>query len=121
MYKKNKDNIVIISLEYDGKQENLLDQNFSKSLLENVIKLEEESELEGVILLFTKKSFLSKYDIDSLINFDKPDTCYEYIESQNAVLRRIEKINAPVIAAIDGSLSGLNLSLIHISEPTRPY
>ena len=55
MYKKNKDDIVIISLEYDGKQENLLDQNFSKSLLENVIKLEEESELEGVILLFTKK------------------------------------------------------------------
>ena len=111
MYKKNKDNIVIISLEYDGKQENLLDQNFSKSLLENVIKLEEESELEGVILLFTKKSFLSKYDIDSLINFDKPDTCYEYIESQNAILRRIEKINAPVIAAIDGSLSGLNIGL----------
>ena len=111
MYKKNKDNIVIFSLEHDNKKENLLGQNFAKSLLEIITKLEKESELKGVIILFTNNSFLSKYDVDSLIKFDKPDPCYEYIESQNAILRRIEKINVPVVAAIDGSISGLNIGL----------
>ena len=110
-YKKNKDNIVIFSLECENKKENLSGQNFTKSLLEIISKLEKESELKGVIISFTNNSFLSKYDLDSLIKFDKPDPCYEYIESQNAILRRIEKINAPVIAAIDGSISGLNIGL----------
>ena len=110
-YKKNKDNIVIFSLECENKKENLSCQNFTKSLLEIISKLEKESELKGVIISFTNNSFLSKYDLDSLIKFDKPDPCYEYIESQNAILRRIEKINVPVIAAIDGSISGLNIGL----------
>ena len=110
-YKKNKDNIVIFSLECENKKENLSGQNFTKSLLEIISKLEKESELKGVIISFTNNSFLSKYDLDSLIKFDKPDPCYEYIESQNAILRRIEKINVPVIAAIDGSISGLNIGL----------
>ena len=111
MYKKNKNNIVIFSLERENKKENLLGQNFDKSLLEIITKLEKESELKGVIILFTNNSSLSKYDVDSLIKFDKPDPCYEYIESQNAILRRIEKINVPVVAAIDGSISGLNIGL----------
>ena len=110
-YKKNKDNIVIFSLECENKKENLSGQNFTKSLLEIISKLEKESELKGVIISFTNNSFLSKYDLDSLIKFDKPVPCYEYIESQNAILRRIERINVPVIAAIDGSISGLNIGL----------
>ena len=72
-YKKNKDNIVIFSLECENKKENLSGQNFTKSLLEIISKLEKESELKGVIISFTNNSFLSKYDLDSLIKFDKPD------------------------------------------------
>ena len=53
MYKKNKDNIVIFSLEHENKKENLLGQNFAISLLEIITKLEKESELKGVIILFT--------------------------------------------------------------------
>ena len=53
MYKKNKDNIVIFSLEHENKKENLLGQNFAKSLLEIITKLEKESELKGIIILFT--------------------------------------------------------------------
>ena len=109
-YKKNIDNIAILSLETDSKKENSINQNFSKTLLKNVIRLEQEKELKGVIILFTKNSFLAKYDVDTLFKLDNPQTIYEYIESQKAILRRIEKLNVPVIAAISDSLNGLNLA-----------
>ena len=43
------------------------------------------------------------------------------------VLKKVEEFDKPIIAAVAGEVSGLGvgvalaLSLIHISEPTRPY
>ena len=68
MYKKNKNNIVIFSLEHENKKENLLGQNFAKSLLEIITKLEKESELKGIIILFTNILLFQNMTLIHLLN-----------------------------------------------------
>ena len=110
-YKKNSDNIATILLESKGENLDLLKHEQNKGLLENINKLEDDPDLKGVIIRFTKNSFLHKYDIENLYNIDKTDLCFEYIESQKRIFRRIEYLKVPVVAAIDCSLAGLSMEL----------
>ncbi len=110
-YQKNQDNIAIILLESKDQNLHLLNQGYNEFLLENIIRLENDPELKGVIIRLTKNSYLAKYDIENLFKSDKADMCFEYIESQKHILRRIENLKVPVVAAINCSLVGLSMEL----------
>ena len=111
MYKKDSDCIVTISLETEKKNPDSLNHCFDKILLEYIEKLENDTELKGIIITSTEDSFLAKYDIENLFDLKKPDICFEYIENQKSILRRIEKLKVPVVAAINGSSFGIGMEL----------
>lgn len=111
MYKKDSDCIVTISLETEKKNLDSLNHCFDKILLGYVEKLENDTELKGIIITSTEDSFLAKYDIENLFDLEKPDICFEYIENQKSILRRIEKLKVPVVAAINGSSFGIGMEL----------
>ena len=87
MYKKDSDCIVTISLETEKKNLDSLNHCFDKILLGYVEKLENDTELKGIIITSTEDSFLAKYDIENLFDLEKPDICFEYIENQKSILR----------------------------------
>ena len=111
MYKKDSDCIVTISLETEKKNPDSLNHCFDKILLGYIEKLENDTELKGIIITSTEDSFLAKYDIENLFDLKKPDICFEYIENQKSILRRIEKLKVPVVAAINGSSFGIGMEL----------
>ena len=51
--------------------------------------------------------------------YKRQEEPFEASMAMKAVLRTLELQGKPVVAAINGH--ALGLSLIHISEPTRPY
>ena len=99
-YQKNQDNIAIIQLKLKDQNPDFLNQGYNEGLLNNIIRLENDPDLKGVIIRFSKNSYLPKYDIENLFKVDKADMCFEYIESQKNILRRIENLKVPVVAAI---------------------
>ena len=111
MYKKDSDCIVTISLETEKKNLDSLNHCFDKILLGYVEKLENDTELKGIIITSTEDSFLAKYDIENLFDLEEPDICFEYIENQKSILRRIEELKVPVVAAINGSSFGIGMEL----------
>ena len=111
MYKKDTDNIVTILLEREKKKSDPLNHGYSKSLLGYVESLENDPELKGVIITSAENSFLAKYDIEKLFSLNRADLCFEYIENQKSILRRIEKLKVPVVAAINGSSFGIGMEL----------
>ena len=46
-YTKDKNNIVTLTMDMAEKSANLIDEDFFKSLLENIVKLENESDLKS--------------------------------------------------------------------------
>ena len=44
-YTKDKNNIVTLTMDMAEKSANLIDEDYFKSLLENIVKLENESDL----------------------------------------------------------------------------
>ena len=68
IYNKDDNNIVTLTMDTANKSVNLINEDFYKSLLENVMKLEKESNLKGVILASAKKTFLAGADLDMLYN-----------------------------------------------------
>ena len=110
-FQKNQGNIAIIQLQSKDQNPELVNQGYNEDLLENIIRLENDPDLKGVIIRFAKNSYLPKYDIENLFKVDKADMCFEYIESQKHILRRIENLKVPVVAAINCSLVGLGMEL----------
>ena len=58
-YTKDKNNIVTLTMDMAEKSANLIDEDYFKSLLENIVKLENESDLKGVIITSAKKNFIT--------------------------------------------------------------
>ena len=65
-YTKDKNNIVTLTMDMAEKSANLIDEDYFKSLLENIVKLENESDLKGVILASAKKTFLAGADLETV-------------------------------------------------------
>ena len=111
IYNKDDNNIVTLTMDTANKSVNLINEDFYKSLLENVMKLEKESNLKGVILASAKKTFLAGADLDMLYNINAAKTCYDIVESGKAVMRRFELIGKPIVAVMNGTALGGGMEL----------
>ncbi|MFZ6639869.1 3-hydroxyacyl-CoA dehydrogenase NAD-binding domain-containing protein [Undibacterium sp. TC4M20W] len=111
-YSKDQHQIVTLSIDMPGLSVNTMNAVFRAALASAVNRLEEEKEqLSGVILTSGKDSFFAGGDLRELVNIEDAKTCLEMVEKNKAVLRRLEKLGKPVVAAINGSALGGGLEL----------
>ncbi|MFZ6730887.1 3-hydroxyacyl-CoA dehydrogenase NAD-binding domain-containing protein [Undibacterium sp. Ji42W] len=111
-YSKDQHQIVILSMDMPGLSVNTMNAAFRAALASAVNRLEEEKEqLSGVVLTSGKESFFAGGDLRELVNIEDAKTCLEMVEKNKAVLRRLEKLGKPVVAAINGSALGGGLEL----------
>ena len=67
-YQKNQDNIAIIQLKLKEQNPDFLNQGYNEGMLENITILENDPDLKGVIIRFSKNFYLPKYDIENFLS-----------------------------------------------------
>jgi 3-hydroxyacyl-CoA dehydrogenase/enoyl-CoA hydratase/3-hydroxybutyryl-CoA epimerase len=111
-YEKDSNNIVTVTMDMDGPV-NSMSAAFLPMFVETLDRLEAESELNGVVLTSAKSTFFAGGDLNMLCAVT-PETVDEFFQGMcdtKAAMRRLETLNAPVCAAINGAALGGGLEL----------
>src|SRR6266498_3173456 len=108
-YRKDSDGIVTLTMDWPGQEVNTVDRQFVPALAEVIDQLEAEREqITGVVLTSAKKTFFAGGDLKWFITLGPSDAAeiFAVAEQVKALLRRLEKLGRPVVAAIAGAALG---------------
>lgn len=111
MIKLQKDTKHIVTLTFDqrGKKTNIINHKIDDVLLPVIEYLEQEKSqgrLRGVIITSAKKGFLQGGELDYLYKEKNAKVIFEMTERLKSLYRRLELLNVPIVAAINGSALG---------------
>ena len=111
-YEKDNNNIVTVTMDMDGPVNSMSDA-FLPALEATLGKLEADADLAGVILASGKSTFFAGGDLNMLraVTEETVEAFFEGMCATKAAMRRLEKLHAPVCAAINGAALGGGLEL----------
>ncbi len=106
-YEKDADGIVTVTMDMSGPV-NAMNAEYDVAMTETVERLEAETDLTGVVFASAKKTFFAGGDLNMLLSVkeDQIEEFFNNIVATKEKLRRLEKLPAPVVAAINGAALG---------------
>jgi len=113
-YDKGEDGVVVLTLDDPSQSANTMNAAYAESMLATVDRLEaEKDEITGVVIASAKKTFFAGGDLNDLKRARREDAeeVAEFVRSGKAVLRRLETLGKPVVAAINGAALGGGLEI----------
>jgi 3-hydroxyacyl-CoA dehydrogenase / enoyl-CoA hydratase / 3-hydroxybutyryl-CoA epimerase len=113
-YRKDTDNIVVLTLDMKERQVNIINHEIGKSFVPVIEHLQAEKAkglLRGVIITSAKNSFMAGGDIDFLYAANNPQEIFDYSQALAKFMRDIESPGVPVVAALNGSALGSGFEL----------
>ncbi|AQQ68164.1 3-hydroxyacyl-CoA dehydrogenase [Microbulbifer agarilyticus] len=108
VYQKDADGIVTITMDMDGPV-NAMNEQYRQAMAVIPQKLEAEEGLTGVVFASAKSTFFAGGDLKELCTVPKGGEEHQFRvieENIKAPLRRLEKLEVPVVAAINGAALG---------------
>ncbi|MBW1692563.1 MAG: enoyl-CoA hydratase/isomerase family protein [Deltaproteobacteria bacterium] len=105
-YKKDDKNIVVLSMDMENRSQNVINEALQDALKNVSARLFSDDDLAGIIITSEKKDFVAGADIDKLFQATDPKEMLEWLEDFKAVLRKLETLGKPLVAAINGSALG---------------
>jgi 3-hydroxyacyl-CoA dehydrogenase/enoyl-CoA hydratase/3-hydroxybutyryl-CoA epimerase len=113
-WEQDDDGIVLLTLDDPNQSANTMNAAYAASILATVERLEAEKDsIAGVVLTSAKKTFFAGGDLNDLKKADREhaDEIASFVREGKAVLRRLEKLGKPVVAAINGAALGGGLEI----------
>ncbi|HEY5316820.1 MAG TPA: 3-hydroxyacyl-CoA dehydrogenase NAD-binding domain-containing protein, partial [Solirubrobacteraceae bacterium] len=111
---RDDDGVVILTLDDPSQSANTMNAAYAESMAATVERLEsEKDDITGVIITSAKKSFFAGGDLGDLraVKPDQSEEIARFIHDGKALLRRLETLGKPVVAAINGSALGGGLEI----------
>ncbi|MDO8704364.1 MAG: 3-hydroxyacyl-CoA dehydrogenase NAD-binding domain-containing protein [Sulfuricaulis sp.] len=108
-YEKDASGVVTLTIDMPGQSANVMNAQFRDAYAQAVQRLEAEREsIAGVIITSGKKTFFAGGDLNSLLAVgpDEKAALFERASAMKAVMRRLELLGRPVVAAINGTALG---------------
>ncbi|MDX1451666.1 MAG: 3-hydroxyacyl-CoA dehydrogenase NAD-binding domain-containing protein [Oleiphilaceae bacterium] len=107
IYEKDQDNIVHLILDKPNASANLMDQEFTRSLVAAVEKLRED-EWAGVLFRSNKSTFFAGGNLDDLYATTRENAgeLYTMVTQLKNAMRELETSGKPVVACINGAALG---------------
>ena len=107
LYEKDTDGVVTLTMDLQGKSSNTMNDRFATGMNEVLRRLRSEEDLAGVVLASKKKTFFAGGDLDELVAIEVIDAeTFNMVQDRKALLRELEKLPCPVVAAINGAALG---------------
>jgi 3-hydroxyacyl-CoA dehydrogenase/enoyl-CoA hydratase/3-hydroxybutyryl-CoA epimerase len=113
-WEQDDDGVVILTLDDPSQSANTMNAAYAASILATVDRLEAEKDsVTGVIITSAKKTFFAGGDLNDLKQATKEnaDEIAGFVRDGKAVLRRLETLGKPVVAAINGAALGGGLEI----------
>ncbi len=113
-YERGDDGIVVLTLDDPNQSANTMNAAYAESMKATVERLEaEKDDIKGVVITSAKKTFFAGGDLHDLRRARKEDAAQvaEFVRDGKAVLRRLETLGKPVVAAINGAALGGGLEI----------
>jgi 3-hydroxyacyl-CoA dehydrogenase/enoyl-CoA hydratase/3-hydroxybutyryl-CoA epimerase len=111
---RDGDGVVVLTMDDPNGSVNTMNAAYSESIRATVDRLEtERDEITGVIVASAKKTFFAGADLNDL-KLASPESSEQvaiWVRENKAVLRRLEKLGKPVVAAINGAALGGGLEI----------
>jgi 3-hydroxyacyl-CoA dehydrogenase/enoyl-CoA hydratase/3-hydroxybutyryl-CoA epimerase len=107
-YKKDKNGIVTLLIDSAGNI-NKIDREFITELSKAISELEKNcGDIKGVVITSAKSSFIAGADLKLLLSANKKNApeFFAFITEFKLLLRRLEKLGRPIVAAINGTTIG---------------
>src|SRR3954465_4919795 len=108
-WEQDDDGVVTLILDDPNQSANTMNAAYGESIRATVDRLEAEKEsITGVVITSAKKTFFAGGDLNDLKKVT-PETADEFggfVREGKAVLRRLETLGKPVVAAINGAALG---------------
>ena len=108
------DGVVNLVLDDPNQSANTMNADFGASLKATVERLEAEKDsIAGVVITSAKKTFFAGGDLNDLkkVTPDNRDEFAGWVRENKALLRRLETLGKPVVAAINGAALGGGLEI----------
>ncbi len=110
----NDDGVVILTLDDPNQSVNTMNAAYAESMKETVDRLEaEKDDITGVIITSAKKTFFAGGDLNDLRSAtpEQSEDIARFVRDGKALLRRLETLGKPVVAAINGAALGGGLEI----------
>ena len=110
-FEEDADGIVTLTLDMPGRSMNVLNDELTEPFAEAIARIESDDSVTGVIITSGKRDFLAGADIDKVHAITDPAEAFELAEAYKGFLRRLERWEKPVVAALNGTALGGGLEL----------
>ncbi|MGB2711764.1 MAG: 3-hydroxyacyl-CoA dehydrogenase NAD-binding domain-containing protein [Conexibacter sp.] len=111
---RGEDGIVVLTLDDPNQSANTMNRAYAESMAATVERLEAEQEgIAGVIVTSAKKTFFAGGDLNDLraVTAEQAEELAEGVRLGKSLLRRLETLGKPVVAAVNGTALGGGLEI----------
>ncbi len=109
-FARGDDGIVVATMNLAGRPMNVVNDELMAGVQQALEQLE-LPQAKGLVLTSSKADFCAGGDLDRMSRWTRPEEPFEASMAMKSVLRRLERLGKPVVAAINGHALGGGLEL----------